>query len=175
MIITLLSLGCRGSESDQPPIHLNPNMDMQPKSLPQSESKFFVDGSAMRMPPEGVVARGKSVVEKPMHFTEQQLEYGKERFDIFCSRCHGLDGKGKGIVIEKGFLPPPDFHSDKVKKFSDEYIYNVITNGVRNMPSHAAQIPPKDRWLIVNHVRELQNSPAADQSQEVAGGEKSGL
>lgn len=191
LIGMLLTLGCQGREFTNQPIHINPNMDMQPKYLPQSESGFFVDGAAMRTAPEGAVARGQlrsesqfylgidpvsgePIQNSPVQVTGQQAEYGKERFNIYCSRCHGLDGNGKGVVIEKGFMPPPDFHSDKVKSFSDGYIFNVITNGVRNMPSHAAQIPPEERWLILNRVRELQKNPVTV-PQETTGGDKGGI
>jgi len=158
--------------SDKPPIHLNPNMDNQQKYKAQSAGKFFADGSAQRMPVPGTVMRGQlradrafyegvsingdTLTQNPLPITPELLARGKERYGIYCGMCHGVDGKGQGIVIQKGFVRPPDYHDPRVMGFSDGNIYNVITHGVRNMSSYAMQVPPEDRWAIVAHVRTLQ-------------------
>ena len=68
---------------------------------------------------------------------------------------------GKSIIVKKGFLPPPSFHEAKVRAFDDGYIYEVISNGVRNMPDYKKQIPTNDRWAIVAYVRALQRTQNA--------------
>ncbi len=172
MLLIVVLIGCQGQTSTKPPIHINPNMDNQPKFIPQSENEFFQNGASMRVPPEGTVRRGglvkdvelelgvdangKEVTAIPMTLTEQDRARGKERFEIYCNMCHGNQGDGDGIVIEKGFMKPPNFHDDKVKNFTDGYIFNVITNGVRNMPKYGEQVPVEDRWRIISYVRKLQ-------------------
>jgi mono/diheme cytochrome c family protein len=89
------------------------------------------------------------------------LKRGQERFNIFCSPCHGRLGDGKGIVVERGYSPPPTFHSDRVRSFPDGHIFDVITNGIRNMPPYGPQIPASDRWAIVAYFRALQRSQNA--------------
>lgn len=167
--------GCyRGSPSDKPPIHLNKNMDSQEKYKAQSESRFFEDGSAMRIPPQGTVARGqlredaaffggvneegKPVQVLPVPITLDLLKRGRQRYDIYCSVCHGRVGDGKGIVVKRGYLPPPTFHDDRLRNVEDGYIFGVISNGIRNMPAYKYQIPPDDRWAIVAYLRALQRS-----------------
>jgi mono/diheme cytochrome c family protein len=87
---------------------------------------------------------------------------GQERYNIFCAPCHSLAGDGKGIVPKRGFLPPPSFFAEHVLDFTDGYIYEVITKGVRNMPSYKKQIPNvEDRWAIVAYVRALQRTQTA--------------
>jgi len=174
----LLSFGCaRERPSENPPIHLNPDMDIQPRYNPQSTSEFFDDGAASRVPPAGTVARGflrdddsyfrgidengEHVDEAPVYVTLKLLKRGRERYDIFCSPCHGRVGDGKGIMVDRGYVPPPTFHSDRVREFPDGYIFEVITNGVRNMPSYGHQIPPDDRWAILEYFRALQRSQSA--------------
>ncbi len=168
----IVLIGCQGGTSTDPPIHINPNMDNQPKYIAQSKSEFFRNGAAMRVPPKGTIPRGELVKDPefelgltengaevtaiPMELTGQDRARGKARFEIYCNMCHGDQGDGDGIVIEKGFMKPPSFHDDKVKNFTDGYIYGVISNGVRNMPAYGEQIPPKDRWRIVSYVRQLQ-------------------
>lgn len=163
--------------SKQPPIHLNPNMDDQPKYQAMEESKFFTDKSAMRMPIEGTVARGQlnedtvyyqgknangSFVRKlPMAITSELLRHGQKRFNIYCSPCHGRTGYGQGIIVKKGFLPAPSFHLDRLRQVEDGYIFDVITNGIRNMPSYKYQVPVSDRWAIISYVRALQKSQNA--------------
>ena len=163
--------------STDPPVHLNPNMDDQPKYEAMEESRFFLDRSAMRMPLEGTVARGQlnenteyfqgkringQLIKKmPVLLTEQLLKRGQKRYNIYCTPCHGLTGAGQGIVIKKGFLPPPSFHIDRLRDVEDGHIFDVITNGIRNMPSYRYQIPVADRWAIVAYLRALQRSQNA--------------
>lgn len=173
--------GCfRGTASDKPPIHVNPNMDIQEKYIAQSKNYFFADGSSMRTPIEGVLARGQLkentafyfgkdengdfVIKAPIKFNEQVLIRGKERFGIFCMPCHSEVGDGQGIIVKKGFLPAPTFHQDTLRTVPDGYIFNVITNGIRMMPSYKHQITVEDRWAIIGYFRELQCLQPVSQS-----------
>jgi mono/diheme cytochrome c family protein len=169
--------GCQGQPSDKAPIHLNPNMDDQEKYQPYEASRFFADGAAMRTPPPGTVARGELhddvpyftgflrdtlyVPEAPVEVTMPELKRGQERFDIYCSPCHGRTGDGRGIMATRGYPPPPSFHDDRIRGVADGYIFNVITNGIRNMPSYRHQVPVADRWAIVLYLRALQRSQNA--------------
>jgi hypothetical protein len=178
LVCLLLFTGCyRERPSEKPPIHLNPNMDRQEKYKAQSESEFFTDHSTMRQPVDGTVARGylredteyyegknakgEFINNVPTEIDMNMLERGQERYNIYCSPCHSLVGDGRGIMINKGYLPPPSFHIDRIRAMPDGQIYDVITNGVRNMPSYRQQINPDDRWTIVGYVRALQRSQNA--------------
>lgn len=178
LIIMLVGMSClRGQPSEKTPIHLNPNMDDQNRYDPQERSKFFADGSAMRVPEEGTIARGELREDDayykgtdaagefintiPVRVDRALMSRGQERYNIYCAPCHSLAGDGKGIVPKRGFLPPPSFHDEKVRAFSDGYIYSVISNGVRNMPAYKKQIPVNDRWAIVAYVRALQRTQNA--------------
>lgn len=179
VLVTLLVVsGCtRKQPSKEPPIHLNPNMDNQGKVKPQSVSRFFEDGAGMRSSIDGTVARGqlrdddafyrgvdaqgKHIKTLPVVITPQLLQRGRERYDIYCSPCHSRLGDGRGIMIKRGYVPPPSFHIDRVRDFDDGYIFNVISNGVRNMPAYAHQVPVSDRWAIIAYIRALQRSQNA--------------
>ncbi len=178
-VLCALVVSCtRGRVSEREPIHLNPNMDSQEKYKAQSEGTFFDNGSAMRMPVEGTVARGE-LHEDPVYFTgkdasgnfvEQQpepvtmqsLKRGRERYDIYCAPCHGRLGNGRGIMVQYKLPPPPTFHVDSLRARPDGRIFDVITNGIRNMPSYRHQIPVKDRWAIIGYIRALQYSQNAE-------------
>ena len=178
LVLLVLLTGCQGTPKEKTPIHVNPNMDVQPKYLPQAESGFFANGSTNQPKVEGTVARGQlkeddayyrgmdprtgePITYNPVPLTEEGLLRGQERFNIYCSVCHGAVGNGKSQVVERGFLPPPDFHSDLIRNYPDGHIYDVISHGIRNMPSYAAQIPVEDRWQIVHYLRALQRSQHA--------------
>jgi mono/diheme cytochrome c family protein len=171
-----LLTGCRGQPSEDPPIHIIPDMDWQPKYQPQGESKFFPDGRAMRQPVEGTVAvgelreddafyRGKRgdawVGKAPIQVNAKTLARGEERFGIYCAPCHDKSGSGKGIVVQRGFALPPALYADHARGLPDGELFDIITHGVRNMPSYAAQIPVEDRWAIVTWLRVLQRSQHA--------------
>jgi mono/diheme cytochrome c family protein len=174
-----LLAGCRGQPSSDPPIHIVPDMDWQPRYQPQGASDFFEDGRAMRPPVEGTVAvghldeddayyRGKVgdlyVAKAPVMVDERVLARGQERFGIYCSPCHDNTGGGQGLVVKHGYAIPPPLSSDHTRAIADGEIFNIISHGVRNMPSYRAQIPVADRWAIVTWVRVLQRSQNAKPS-----------
>ncbi|RMG21068.1 MAG: cytochrome c [Deltaproteobacteria bacterium] len=178
----LLALGlglgaCRGDISRDPPVHLVLNMDQQAYRQPQEPSTVFADGRAMRPPVRGTVARGelhenrhlcqgiengRTAEHLPMPLTRALLARGQERFGIYCAPCHGLAGRGDGIVVKRGMVPPPSFLDPRLEAAPVGHFYQVMTRGVRNMPSYAAQIPIEDRWAIAAYVRALQRAQDAD-------------
>ena len=176
LLVALMMLGCSAKQpSRNEPIHLHQNMDDQPRINPQAESGFYADGLGMRLPVEGTVARGwlrtdslnyytgfeqngRPVETNPLPITMELMERGRERYEIFCTPCHGQIGTGQGIVVKKGMLMPPSFHEDRLVDTADGHFYDVITNGIRNMPAYRVQIPVEDRWAIVAYVRALQRS-----------------
>lgn len=168
-----LLASCRGQVSEDPPIHLIGDMDWQPKLKAEAPSKVFEDGRAMRPLEEGTVAvgqlreddalyRGKEgdayVARAPITVDETTIRRGEERFNVYCTPCHDRTGGGRGMAVRRGFPPPVDLASDRVRTMADGEIFNVITNGVRNMPSYRKQIPIEDRWAIVTWVRVLGHS-----------------
>jgi cytochrome c5 len=170
-------LGCRGQVSDQPPLWIKHGMEFQPKALPYGHSSFNADGRTMQAPPPGTVAVGllkeddaywrggkdsaSLVTQNPLRITAQVMERGQERFNIYCTPCHSQTGIGDGLVIKRGFTPPPNFHDDRIVGVSDGYIFQVISHGIRTMPSYGKQIPEEDRWAIVAYIRALQRSQRA--------------
>jgi len=179
IIVCLLAglvLGCSQAQpSRKPPIHLHQNMDDQPKYKPQAESGYYEDGLAMRLPVEGTVARGwlrtdslgyytgfgpdgKPIENNPLPITMELLQHGQERYQIYCTPCHGEIGTGQGIVVKKGMLPPPSFHETRLVDTADGHIYDVISSGLRNMPAYRYQIPVEERWAVVAYFRALQRS-----------------
>ncbi len=177
LALVLVALaGCtRGSTSSRPPIHLNPNMDVQPRYEPQAASAFFYDGSAMRPPVPGTLARGqyRDLINEsplwtgmdtagefattvPIEVTDAVRARGKERYDIYCGACHDTHGDGKGILFERGKVPTPTFHSDRLRQMPDGQIFDTITNGFGLMPAYRYPVPVVDRWAIIVHLRALQ-------------------
>ena len=151
--------GCaRGCTSSRPPIHLNPSMDNQPKVRPQTASTFFYDGASMRQPVPGTVAigglkedaafftgkgaDGQFVATIPHSVDEALLERGRQRYGIYCQPCHDARGDGRGILFQRGNVPTATFHQEKILKYPDGQIFDVITNGQGLMPSYRWPIPP---------------------------------
>ena len=182
IVLTLTSVvglaGCaRGCTSSRPPIHLNPSMDAQPKVRAQSASPFFYDGASMRQPVPGTVATdglkedsafftgkdadGQFVATSPVPVNEALVERGRQRATIYCQPCHDARGDGKGILFQRGKVPTASFHQEKILKYSDGQIFDVITNGAGLMSGYRWPIPPADRWAIVAYVRDLQRKRQA--------------
>ena len=177
--------GCaRGCTSSSPPIHLNPSMDNQPKARPQSASTFFYDGSTMRQPVPGTVAvgglkedtafftgkgaDGQFVAAIPITADEAVLERGKQRYTIYCQPCHDARGEGKGILFQRGNVPTASFHDEKILKYADGQIFDIMTNGMGLMPSYRWPIPTADRWAIIAYIRELERKRLATAATALA-------
>ncbi len=107
------------------------------------------------------------VTKFPIEITPEALNRGQERFNIYCSVCHGRTGYGDGMIVQRGFRRPPSFHAPLTPGATDirnvpiGYIFDVITNGFGAMPDYAAQITPEDRWKIIAYIRALQLSQGA--------------
>jgi Cytochrome C oxidase, cbb3-type, subunit III len=183
LVVVIIAGGCyQGQPSTREPLHLNPNMDWQPKVEAQEASGFFADSSGTRYPVPGTVARGELYAEKayytgidpegdtvahsPVPLTMELVERGRDRYNIYCSPCHGRAGDGKGIIATReGMAPPASFHDPRLLAAKDGHFFNVVSNGLRNMQSYRHQIPVHDRWAIIAYVRALQlsqNAPEKD-------------
>jgi cytochrome c553 len=145
----------------------------QPRSDPLASSTLFANGAASRPLVPGTVARGHldadeqfytgkkgtNLIENiPIKVTRQVLERGRERYDIYCSVCHGRTGAGNGMIPQRGFPPPPSYHIDRLRQAPAGYYYDVITHGYGIMYSYAARVEPADRWAITAYIRALQLS-----------------
>ena len=96
----------------------------------------------------------------PMTITKADLDRGQERYNIYCSVCHGMTGYGDGIVARRGFNrpSPASYHQDRLRQAPVGHFFDVMTNGWGAMPSYASQVPVEDRWRIAAYVRALQFS-----------------
>jgi len=181
MAVLGLSLtGCRQDMHDQPKYkYLRP-------------SEFFADGRSARPLVENTVARGQlqedsvfytgmvqgpkgpePATEFPIEVNRQLIDRGQERFNIYCSPCHGQLGNGLGMIVQRGFKQPPSYHIDRLRQVGVGHFYDVMTNGYGAMWKYSAQIEPRDRWAIAAYIRVLQASentnindlPAEDRSK----------
>ena len=153
------------------------DMANQPKNRPESPSDFFADGRSVRPLIENTVARGSienDVYNVPKDFAgfppavkvnEKLLQRGEDRYKIFCTPCHGLQGNGEGMIAARGMKHPPSYHIDRLRQVPNGYFYDVMTNGFGAMYSYSERITPADRWAIIAYIRALQlsrNAKAAD-------------
>lgn len=172
----LLAAGCRHDMQDQP------------RYKPLRASHFFPDSRSARPIPRGTIARdelddtdlmhtglsnGIFTTQFPMKITKSILLRGQERYNIFCTPCHGFLGDGNGMVARRGFKWPANLHTDRLRNAPPGYLFQVVSNGYGAMPAYRDQIKTQDRWDILAYVRALQLSrnatiadvPAGAQSQ----------
>jgi hypothetical protein len=149
-------------------------MVVQPRYRTFQESTFFADGLSARPLVAGTVARGQLRIDR-LFFTGKSgdklidsiplaqvdravLERGRERFNIFCSPCHDRAGDGRGMIVQRGFSPPPSFHEQRLRDAPSGHFFHVMTHGYGAMFSYASRVSPADRWAIVAYIRALQLS-----------------
>ena len=164
MVICLGLVGCQQKMADQP------------RYEPLQKSDLFDDQRASRPLVEGTVPRDQLNADEefytgkvnnepaktfPFIVDRQLLLRGQERFTIFCSPCHSRLGDGQGMIVRRGFRPPPSFHIDRLREAPPGHFFDVISHGFGAMPDYSEQIPPHDRWAIVAYIRALQLSQNA--------------
>ncbi len=188
LALATLGTGCIGGESSEPPVVGIRNMYNQPRYDTQERQPFFADQRSMRPQVEGTVSQemtkgyahatglaaqsGAYIETVPVAMirnfgtAQAMMVRGKDRYNIYCAPCHSVAGDGKGMVSRRAAslgatgLVAPSFHDDRLRHIPDGQLFATITNGVRNMPSYAHNLPVDDRWAIVQYVRALQLSQA---------------
>lgn len=157
---TMLFGGCRNELFDQE------------YGEPLEKSEFFADKRMSRPLVDGTVPQGHLNEDDllyggkdeagnfsevfPMEVTREMIDRGQERYDIYCSPCHGQTGRGDGIIVRRGMKQPPSFHEQRLVDMPAGYFFDVITHGFGVMYSYASRVKPVDRWAIVAYVRALQ-------------------
>lgn len=182
----LLLTSCRGDKSSEPPILLMRNMVDQSSYGPQSANQFYKDKLAARAPINGTVAEGEAETNKalfhgieqnstmdkpvwitrfPLILTTEFVKRGKDRFNIYCTPCHGYAGNSDGLATQAagGTIRPTNLHDKEIIQKPVGKIFDAVTNGVNkwNMPGFSEQMSLQDRWAVVAYVRALQLSQNA--------------
>ena len=142
LLAVLVALGGCDDMSNQPKQKVY-SPDVGPASIPSSTVEF--QDKPMRAPP----------------LTLALLQRGQARFRIYCTPCHSELGDGRGMIVQRGFPPPPSYHIDRLRKVPVQHFYDVITNGHGAMYSFANRVQPADRWAIAAYIRALQRSQNA--------------
>jgi mono/diheme cytochrome c family protein len=184
----LMAAGCRYDMQDQPRYKAYKKSDFfkdgrASRDLPEgtvargqlNADKAFYTGKIANPNPNAAVTtttdvRGNTLVssfpndidEFPVPVTEELIDRGQERFNIYCIVCHGPVGKGDGMVVRRGFPQPPTYHDDRLRNAPVGHFFDVITNGWGKMNSYAGQVSPADRWAIIAYIRTLQVSQNPD-------------
>lgn len=165
------------------------DMHDAPRYEPLEASTFFSDGRSARALVANTVARGQLhedeplytgkiggqlATEFPMPVTAEMMARGQERFNVFCSPCHGRTGDGTGMIVQRGFRQPPSYYEDRLVNAPVGYLFDVMTNGFGAMQDYSAQVPVADRWAIAAYIRALQfsrrgtvNDVPADRREEL--------
>ena len=153
------------------------DMHNQPRHEWQEESTFYANGMSSRPMVEGTVSRSQPLRTEPivqwrqgdtfadtypMPIDRAALERGHQRYDIYCSMCHGSTGYGDGMIVQRGFVKPPSLHDERLRNAAPGYFVEVMTNGFGAMYSYNDRVPLDDRWKIAAYVKTLQLSRRAD-------------
>lgn len=164
LLFAVASLGATGCDM----------LDMydQPRYEPLEASEFFPDGGSARPIVAGTVPRGwlredealytgkldgEFVSKLPVPVDRKLFDRGQERFNIYCSVCHGRTGEGDGMIVRRGFRKPPSLvTTQRLLEAPAGHFFDVMTNGFGAMPSYASRVSPEDRWAIVAYIRALQ-------------------
>jgi mono/diheme cytochrome c family protein len=152
------------------------DMHNQPRYKPLAASEFFADHRAARPQVEGTIPRGHLRIDEarytgkmagedidqfPIPIGKADIERGENRFNIYCTPCHGRLGDGNGMVVLRGFRQPPSYYSQRLMTAPVGHFFDAVTNGYGAMPSYASRVQNDDRWRIIAYIRALQLSESA--------------
>ena len=164
VVMTIAVAGCRQDMHDAP------------RHEPLEASTFFADGRGSRMLVANTVARGMLREDDhlytgkidgeltdifPMPVTAEVMARGQERFNVFCSPCHGRTGQGDGMVVQRGFRAPSSYREARLRDAPAGYFFDVMTHGFGAMSDYSSQVSVTDRWAIAAYIRALQRSQQA--------------
>ncbi len=164
VVMTIAVAGCRQDMHDAP------------RHEPLEASTFFADGRGSRMLVANTVARGMLREDDhlytgkidgeltdifPMPVTADVMARGQERFNVFCSPCHGRTGQGDGMVVQRGFRAPSSYREARLRDAPAGYFFDVMTHGFGAMSDYSSQVSVTDRWAIAAYIRALQRSQQA--------------
>lgn len=167
LLFSLTTVGLAGCHRD---------MYVQPYKRPLDPSTLFANGSSARPLEAGTVSRedpadlgpvetglqnGRLVVDIPVPITAGLVSRGREQFGIYCAVCHGADGYGQGMIVQRGFPEPPSFHTDRLRQAPAGHFFDVMTRGYGVMYPYASRVSAPDRWAITAYIRALQLSQHA--------------
>ena len=161
------------------------DMHNQPKFYPQRGTSFFADNRSVRPQVQNTVARnqlhedtymytglgadGKEGDGMPLPVTAELVARGQEQYNVFCTPCHSRVGNGAGMIVQRGYRPAGNFHTDRLRNAPLGHFYSVIANGYGAMPEYGTQVTMEDRWAIVAYIRALQLSQYANASDVPSG------
>jgi mono/diheme cytochrome c family protein len=152
------------------------DMHTQPRYKVYAETDFFGDGRSERPTIADTVARGqlhldearytgklngKDVETIPIQISKEDVLRGQERFNIYCSPCHGRLGNGHGMIVARGLRQPPSYHDERLMNAPIGHFFDVMSNGYGSMYSYASRVAVDDRWRIAAYIRALQLSENA--------------
>ena len=173
VLALFMIIGCEGTTDIE---RLRQEMYNQSRFEPLEKNSFFADNRSSRPWIKGTVARGhlrtdahlytgivdgKPAETFPFPITRDVILRGRDRYNIYCSPCHGYEGDGRGMVVRRGMKQPPSYHVERLQNETPGYFFDVMTNGFGAMYSYASRIKPRDRWAIIAYVRALQLSQNA--------------
>jgi mono/diheme cytochrome c family protein len=191
-VVTVMGVfGKRGDTFKKPPLEIFPDMDRQAKLRPQTPNLTFANGRSSQEPVANTVARGDHyasnavntgyepgttnfVANIPVPVTELMMARGHQRYEIYCTPCHGSLGDGKGVVQKFGYASVKSLHDKLVVGQPDGEIFKTITHGKATMWPYGSQISIEDRWAIIAYVRALQRGHLG-LLDEVPAAQKAGL
>ena len=173
VLALFMAMGCEGTTDIE---RLRQEMYNQSRFEPLEKNTFFADQRSSRPWIKGTVARGhlrtdahlytgmidgKPAETFPFPITRDVILRGRERYNIYCSPCHGQEGDGRGMVVRRGMKQPPSYHIERLQNETPGYFFDVMTNGFGAMYSYASRIKPRDRWAIIAYIQALQLSQNA--------------
>ncbi len=129
-----------------------------PEQLGAGEAADHASG---RLQPSGESWEAGAAGRYPLEVDLEFVERGREEYETFCEPCHGAVGRGAGIVVRRGMVQPPSYHTARLREESPSYYYDVMTGGFGRMFSYASRVPPRDRWAIAAYIEALQLSQHA--------------
>jgi len=169
VLIVVIVIALTGSACRQ-------DMHDQPKYTPLRSTPFFGDVRSARPLIAGTVAQGQlhedpfletgkignaDATVFPFPVDAAVMARGRERFEIFCTPCHGRTGTGDGMIVQRGYRRPPTYHDDRLRNAPIGHFVDVMANGFGAMPDYSDQVNARDRWAIAAYIRALQLSQHA--------------
>jgi len=104
---------------------------------------------------EWVAPKYTDNLKNPIEGDTKAAKNGKSLYITNCANCHGNKGEGNGPGAAALNPKPKNLTSDKVQSQTDGAIFWKITTGNPPMVSWQKVLTEKERWSLVNYIRQL--------------------
>ncbi len=101
--------------------------------------------------------------------TPDEMELGREKYDLNCAECHGPSGQGDGErAVTLATRPASWADQENLARLSADDIVEVVTTGQQDHPSFVDVLNEVEQYAVAAYIRSLSFAPQTQPGESLA-------